>query len=493
VRTDRAWRVPAGCLSLVVCGLLAACGADSEPASHRAVATTPKGTATAADVSTIAAGATPPAAGTSTTAATAATPGVGTEGTPGTNGSGNTCSNAVGLRASQSAQSADASSATPADMTTPTTTPEDATTTPAGATTPADATATPADATATPQDATTTPATTTPADPTTDGEITADQATIARPFSPTSPWNTPIDTRAVDPRSADWIARASRRVAVVVSTNRRSVATTERTAPDLKLYVNTCAWTPTIVSEDGGEPVRIVCRQRNCGPVAKQVTTLRVPPGIDPFPEFDGWFSVIDQAAGVGYDMWRARRVGNVISYQFIKRWPLNGPGYSAPAVQDPTRAVGARGSGLPLFAGVIQPSELRAGRIDHALAISVPGPAQRIFVQPASVTNGINVINSLPEGARLRLKSSFTAGEIPHGANRRSAQTIITALRTYGAIVVDRSITPTLYARRSTGYGSLLIGDEVQDVKLSDFEVVQTGPLLRYPPLDATAEAVQG
>jgi len=191
--------------------------------------------------------------------------------------------------------------------------------------------------------------------------------------------------------------------------------------------------------------------------------------------------------------MWRARRVGNVISYQFIKRWSLSGPGFSPPAIADPTAAVGARGSGLPLFAGVIQPNELRAGRIEHALAISVPGPAQRIFTQPASVTNGINVIDSLPEGARLRLKSAYHVGKLPNGANRRSAETIIAALRTYGAIVVDRSITPTLYARRSTNYGTLLLGNELQNIKLSDLEVVQSGPLLRYPPLETTSEQVQG
>ena len=261
----------------------------------------------------------------------------------------------------------------------------------------------------------------------------------------------------------------------------------------MRLYINTCAWTPAIVAEDNGETVRIVCRQRNCGEVAKEVTSLRVPTGVEPFPEFDGWYSVIDESARVGYDMWRARRVGDVISYQFIKRWKLDGPGFSAPATEDASAAVGARGSGLPLFAGVIQPDELRNGRIDHALAISVPGPAQRIFVQPASVTNGINSIDSLPEGARLRLKSNARLGRLPRGANRTSADAIVTALRTYGAIVVDRSITPTLYARRSTNYGTLLRGDELQGLRLSDLEVVMSGPLLRFPPLETTPEAVQG
>jgi hypothetical protein len=320
-----------------------------------------------------------------------------------------------------------------------------------------------------------------------------DEVTLPRPFSTGSPWNTPTDTRPVDPRSDVWIARASRRVAAVAAADRHSVGTSQRRARDLRLYVNTCAWTPAIVGEDGGETVRVICRQRNCGPVAKQVKTLRVARGIKPFPEFDGWYSVIDQSAGVGYDMWRARRVGDVISYQFIKRWLLDGPGFSPPATQDPVAAVGARGSGLPLFAGVIQPSELRRGRIEHALAISVPGAAQRIFVQPASVTNGVSVIGSLPEGARLRLKSAYTTRKLPPGANRRSAEAIIAALRTYGAIVVDRSITPTLYARRSSNYGPLLVGNELQGIRMSDLEVVQSGPLLRFPPLESTREEVEG
>jgi hypothetical protein len=320
-----------------------------------------------------------------------------------------------------------------------------------------------------------------------------DQPALKRPFAANSPWNTPVDTSALDARSDTWIRRASRRVAVVSTADEEGVSTAQRQARDLRLYVNTCAWTPTIVSEEGGERVRIVCRQRDCGPVARQVKTLRVPPGLAPLPQYDGWYSVIDESAGVGYDMWRARRVGDVISYQFIKRWALDGPGFSPPATKDPVAAVGARGSGLPLFAGVIQPGELQAGRIDHALAISVPGPAQRTFVAPASTTNGVNVTGSLPEGARLRLKPDYTSRALARGANRRSAETIVTALRTYGAIVVDRSITPTLYARRSSDYGSLLRGNELQGIRLSDLEVVQTGPLLSFPPLGSTHEAGQG
>ncbi len=449
-------RVAIACLALVCAWLLAACGDDDETPARAATATTPATTTVAGGTSTVTTPAEPSTQ--SETAVTSPSATAGTDlATPGVvdrdatapaGGGAAACASSIGRRADGAADADVSTRAT--DSASPTAQGDAA------------------------------------------GTSASDDDPSARPFSSGSPWNTQVDTLPVDPRSRTWINRASRRIAVVAGRFEPGVDTAERRARDLRLYVNTCAWTPAIVSEGEGETVRVVCRQRNCGPVANEVRTLRIPRSVDPLPEFDGWYSVIDEDAGVGYDMWRARRAGDVISYQFIKRWLLDGPGFSPPATKDPVGAVGARGSGLPLFAGVIRPGDLRQGRIEHALAISVPGPAQRIFVQPASVTNGVNALESLPEGARLRLKSGFRTPKLASGANRRSADAIITALRTYGAIVVDRSITPTLYASRSN-YGTLLLGNELQRISLGDLEVVQTGSLLRYPPLDRTFEAVEG
>lgn len=305
------------------------------------------------------------------------------------------------------------------------------------------------------------------------------------PFSATSPWNTPVDTAPVDPNSERLIELASLRVGVVERPG-STVVRTELRRADTRLFVNTTKWTTPVVDETGGAPVRVVCRQIICGPDAG-VTTLTIPPDAAPDPRFDGWFTVINRGQGVAYDLWRARRGGDVISYQYIKRWDLNGPGFSAPVQQDPVRAVGARGSGLPLFAGLILPQELQAGRINHALAISVPGPAQRNYVQPASVTDGVGRLNSLPEGARIRLRRTAELGPLPGGTNRRSAQAILEALKRYGAIVVDRAAVPTLYAQKNFTYGRLLFGNEVQTIRLDDFEVIKLPPLLQDPPLSAS------
>ena len=340
---------------------------------------------------------------------------------------------------------------------------------------------------------------------------------VFRPFSEDSPWNTSVATAPIDPRSSELLARAAERI--TANANPGMATTTQtRDLRDVDLFVNTDDWAVPIVTEENGVPTTMVCRQELCGPDSDRVDTLSIPSEVSPVPGNDGWFSVLDRGTGFGYDLWRARREGTVISYQFIKRWALDGPGYSAPVAEDPVRAVGARGSGLPLFAGVIHPEELEGGRIDHALAIAVPGPSQRAYVQPASVTNGLNVTDSLPEGARIRLREGANLGRLPRGANPRTREILIETLRTFGAIVVDRSQTPTLYARRNADYGTraadlgaeaavselgsgdeldgegplrperreqtpLLRGDELDGIELSDFEVIELPELLSDPP----------
>lgn len=352
---------------------------------------------------------------------------------------------------------------------------------------------------------------------------------IIRPFSDASPWNTPISGLSVDGRSPGWMEKV--RIRQGVRETATSITTFPRVVND-GLYINTKRWTTPVVDEDGGVATTVVCRQLPpyCGDGAK-VTSLLIPPSTDPLPQYDGWFTVLNRAQGVAYDLWRARRGGengDVISYQFMRKWDLNGPGYQQP------NTVSARGSGLPLFAGLILPEEIKAGRIDHALAISLPGPATRKYLQPASSTDGVGSADSLPEGARIRLKSSIqmkfnacprkikaTTRCFTSRTSRRAAQAIFTALKRYGAIVVDRSAVPTLYGKLTNEWDGvlkdqngrllnargrplsasirklpnqgtpLLRGSEVQQLHIEDFEAVRApGTLLNFPNLTKTSAA---
>jgi hypothetical protein len=309
-------------------------------------------------------------------------------------------------------------------------------------------------------------------------------------FSADSPWNTPVEALPKQKGSERMLQLARRRKAVVELTGHDGFGTVERVAAD-GIAVNSVRWAPLVV-ETGGKDVvamQMVCRQHQCGPPSQQVpTTLALPTGTTPDPSYDGWLSVIDRDKGVGYDFWRARReTGNTISYQFAKVWKLDGPGFSKPVSEDPERAPGARGSGLPLFAGVIGAAELQAGEINHALSISVPGLARGVYVQPASVTDGVGSPKSLPAGARIRLKASALKSR-PKGDPRASEEAILVALRRYGAIVVDRASVPTLYAAAGTP-ASLLREDELNWLDLSDFEVVRLPKLLKDPPPNQVSE----
>jgi hypothetical protein len=384
------------------------------------------------------------------------------------------------------------------------------------------------------------------------------RAIILRPFSASSPWNTLVNGEPVDRRSEQWISEAQVRRGVVEEAGRAPRIEPRRITDGV--FINTRRWTVPIVDEEGGVTTRVVCRQLPpyCGDGAN-VKELTIPPNESPLPEYDGWFTVVNREEGVAYDLWRARRgtTGNVISYQFMRKWDLDGPGFLEP------NTVSARGSGLPLFAGLIHPEEIQAGRIEHALAISLPGPAQRNYVQPASSTDGNGRLTSIPEGARIRLKRSVTFEELrrrvdprcddpifgittrddgtldeslrrqscreyrfPGRTNERAARAIISALQRYGAIVVDRSRVPTLYARLNVDWSAplrnaegdllapdgdpltaaqrasdepistpLLRGNEVEGLRVSDFEVVQVrGPILKFPSLQSVqAQSLRG
>lgn len=301
-------------------------------------------------------------------------------------------------------------------------------------------------------------------------------------FSNSSPWNTRADDMSVAPESERMISRARERLGVIERQGNLPPKL-ERRVVNEGLYINTEAWTTPVIS--GGEPTSLVCRQEVCGD-GDDTLVLNIPSDVDPDPRYDGWFSIFDQDGQVAYDLWRARRESDgSISYHFMREWDLNGPGFHDPYT------VSARGSGLPLFAGLIRPGELESGRIEHALAISVPGPSQSYFVHPASSTDGNGRPTSLPEGARIRLKADITLPPPRDPRNgqlikltpsqQRLADAIVAALRTYGAIVVDRAAVPTLYAQRDVTAG-LIRGNELQGLRLEDFEVVELGRRYDYP-----------
>ncbi len=296
-------------------------------------------------------------------------------------------------------------------------------------------------------------------------------------FTAGSPWNTTADTRSVHPASQRLLRLAAE------PAGPSSAAITAASRAGLELI--TRGWTSPIL--DSGEPTEVRCRTTTCGDGAGPLT-LEVPGDVDPDPLHDGWLILHDVEHRILYDLWRARREDDgSLSYAFLRAWDAGGPGFSRPYVE------GVRGSGLPLAAGVVRRHELELGQIDHALALSVPGAAAGSFLQPASDTDGRGEPGSLPEGARVFLRADAvyarpldpqTGRPLPMTQQQyRSAHALVEALRTYGAIVVGTSRTPSLAVEPATSAAEarVLAGYELTGLHLADFAVVAFSAVDRF------------
>lgn len=135
--------------------------------------------------------------------------------------------------------------------------------------------------------------------------------------------------------------------------------------------------------------------------------------------------------------------------------------------------ATTADAAGLPMLPGNINYAEAASGIISHALRATVSSMATS-FVWPARLSSGTSGNTFPPAGIRLRLKASFDSSSYS-----AMNQTILTALKTYGAFAADNSAVTSL---RLTGSPDsrwnrpdLL---NLNAVKASDFEAVDESNL---------------
>jgi cysteinyl-tRNA synthetase len=123
-----------------------------------------------------------------------------------------------------------------------------------------------------------------------------------------------------------------------------------------------------------------------------------------------------------------------------------------------------ARATGTPLLAGLILPEDVEQGAIQHALAFAIPGPRNLSddpyeplasdYFYPVSTTEGDFYSTNpyaLAAGQRVRLKPSIVdeQGQAIDEENDLAPITrmFLTALRTYGAYLVDNAGGFTFYA----------------------------------------------
>ncbi len=254
-----------------------------------------------------------------------------------------------------------------------------------------------------------------------------------RPFSPESPWNQRIPKNPeIDPRSTELVED-------LASSSRWNFLGINIKSYSIPVYFVDSARTPAV-------PVK--CRDVVGEGFDKPVP---VPEGAQPDPQSDRHLCIVDRKRGLEWGMWDARRNADgswmcgVGAMADLKGTGVRVPQSKAPRWQ---LAAGARASGFPLIAGLITVEEVRAGRIEHALALAYPHCRSRYYVPPASTAQGTTrearPERGIPMGGRLQLDPAIDVSRLPLSPSGRA---IARALQEYGAYVCDYSGAINLYA----------------------------------------------
>jgi hypothetical protein len=178
----------------------------------------------------------------------------------------------------------------------------------------------------------------------------------------------------------------------------------------------------------------------------------------------DGHLVLYNSETFEEYDFWQATTVRNaeceslgggqkgtaILEAGVVDFFDVRGPG------ANPDTYYSARAHGTPLLAGLILPEDVESGAIAHALSLAIPGPRNTSadpseplasdYFYPASTTE-TDFFNTNPQalaaGQRIRLTHTLVDEEgqvIDESQLAPITRMFLTALRTYGAYLVDNA-----------------------------------------------------
>jgi hypothetical protein len=265
----------------------------------------------------------------------------------------------------------------------------------------------------------------------------------ARLFAPDAVWNAkPAEDAQLDPDSealSSALASQAETVGSMINTIRYSTP----------VY--------TVGADQADVPVQIDGAD---GALRRAVSAVPLPADARPATGTDKHLVVWQPATDTMWEFWRLRRKsdGWHAGYGGRIAGVQQSPGYYRNR-RLPTGEIveqadwGATATGLPLAGGLITIAELRAGKIDHALALGVPRVEAGTLAFPAQRSDGRDSgPGAIPEGARFRLDPRLDIGSLGLPPALRA---IAVAAQRYGMIVRDGSSAVSLYAEDPTPTGS--------------------------------------
>jgi hypothetical protein len=274
-----------------------------------------------------------------------------------------------------------------------------------------------------------------------------------RPFAASSPWNVP----------------AARKGGIAAQNPFASQFTSYSSSLEISGVPPDNKWGKPIFFAKPGDP-EYRWKDENGwakGDIRYRGEPIPMPAGTRAASGSDGHLTIVTADRHYEYDMWRADASRQIA--ETIVRFDLTGTG--VPSDRDDNTS--ARGSGTPLIPTTIRAEEALTG-IDHALGLTVPSVAGD-YVLPATHSDGDLGSGAVEYGMLFVLRHDFPVS-VGAGIGERN---IITALKTYGAYVVDQGASMGIDA--DSTHADLwskagMRGDASMPIRSSDWRLVSAG-----------------
>lgn len=252
------------------------------------------------------------------------------------------------------------------------------------------------------------------------------------PFAADSVWNAPLSpSAALDPNSAIDVSELSQQVA------------------KYQPWINTTSYSSPVFTVNVGQPTVQVTLDKSSPALQASWMAVPIPATARAAAGSDEHMVVWQPSTDTMWEFWHM----HLVAGSWHAAWGgtmtsvSTSPGYfTSPSWW------GATATSLPLLAGLIRPSELASGQIDHALALAIPLTRSQSFTWPAQRTDGrTSDPLAIQEGQRFRVDPTLDLSKIPMVPIVRM---MAVAAQKYGIIVRDTSGSVSFYADDTAAEG---------------------------------------
>jgi hypothetical protein len=183
---------------------------------------------------------------------------------------------------------------------------------------------------------------------------------------------------------------------------------------------------------------------------------------------------VVDKATCVDYETWLTRDTSKGWTAGSGAVWPLSTNKLrSKPELNlGPNGLTSADAAGLPILAGLLRPSEVKAGYVGHAIRFTAPVSSEH-FIWPAEHEAGSKKSRNYPPmGARFRLMASF-----PLAGYSRDTKVVLRAMKTFGLILADNGSPWYFQGAASNAWSDTMIS-QLKTIPAKAFQAVNESSL---------------